>query len=93
MPSRLYTALLLKPLSTVGDAFEVCKRRSPPLLAGDFVRAEARAAAGWEPSGAAEAAMEVMRPLPVRKEEPLSPATAILRIQSNRKSHWQHQHA
>lgn len=90
---RLHTALLLKPLSTVADVFEVCKRRSPPLLAGDFVRAEARAAEGWEPPAGASAAeaAPAARPTPVRKEEAISRANAILRIQCNRKSHWQHQ--
>ena len=36
--------VLLKPCTTVGDLVEACKRASPPLLSGDFVRAEGRAA-------------------------------------------------
>lgn len=94
---QLRDALLLKPLSTVGDVFEACKRLSPPLVAGDFVRAEARPAAAWTRSlveDSATAAIAVgaaSRPLPIRKDDVVSSACAILRIQSNRKSHWQQQ--
>ena len=91
-PLQLRDALLLKPMSTVGDAFDVCKRCSPPLLSGDFVRAEARAVSAWhERLHEDEAQGIAARPVPVRREDLAGSAGAILRIQSNRKSQWQQQ--
>ena len=75
----LLDCVVLKPGSTVGDLVEVCKRASPPLLSGDFVRADARAA---RPT-------EVAKGLPVRKDSIVTAATAIVRLQTNRRSQWQ----
>ena len=77
----LLDCLVLKPCSTVGDLVEVCKRASPPLLSGDFVRADARAARPTDE--------QLAKGLPVRKDSVVTAATAIVRLQTNRRSQWQ----
>lgn len=77
----LLDCLVLKPCSTVGDLVEVCKRASPPLLSGDFVRADARAAR--------PADEQLAKGLPVRKDSVVTAAVAIVRLQTNRRSQWQ----
>ncbi|KAL1527869.1 hypothetical protein AB1Y20_009245 [Prymnesium parvum] len=90
--SPLRDALVLKPLATVGDAFEACKRLSPPLLAGEFVRAEARQVSSWqEESTEQKVQAAAPRPVLVRREELATSKGAILRIQTNRKPQWQAQ--
>ena len=76
----LHDCVQLKPCSTVGDVVEVCKRASPPLLSGDFVRAEARAARPADEQAA--------RGQPARKDD-LVGKMAVLRLQTNRRSQWQ----
>ena len=77
----LLDCVVLKPGSTVGDLVEVCKRASPPLLSGDFVRADARAARPTDE--------QLAKGLPVRKDSIVTAATAIVRLQTNRRSQWQ----
>ena len=77
----LLDCVVLKPGSTVGDHVEVCKRASPPLLSGDFVRADARAARPTDE--------QLAKGLPVRKDSIVTAATAIVRLQTNRRSQWQ----
>ena len=77
----LLDCLVLKPCSTVGDLVEVCKRASPPLLSGDFVRADARAARPTDE--------QLAKGLPVRKDSVVTAAIAIVRLQTNRRSQWQ----
>ena len=77
----LLDCVVLKPGSTVGDLVEVCKRASPPLLSGDFVRADARAARSEQ--------LAKQGSLPVRKDSIVTAATAIVRLQTNRRSQWQ----
>ena len=77
----LLDCVVLKPGSTVGDLVEVCKRASPPLLSGDFVRADARAARPTDE--------QLANRLPVRKDSIVTAATAIVRLQTNRRSQWQ----
>jgi len=77
----LLDCVVLKPGSTVGDLVEVCKRTSPPLLSGDFVRADARAARPTDE--------QLAKGLPVRKDSIVTAATAIVRLQTNRRSQWQ----
>ena len=77
----LLDCLMLKPCSTVGDLVEVCKRASPPLLSGDFVRADARAARPTDE--------QLAKGLPVRKDSVVTAAIAIVRLQTNRRSQWQ----
>lgn len=73
----LRDCLLLRPMSTVGDAFSACKRLQ--LVSGDFVRAEGRAIA--DPQTATGPLAR-----PVKKEDVLGPSCAILRLQATRKS-------
>ena len=77
----LLDCVVLKPGSTVGDLVEVCKRASPPLLSGDFVRADARAARPTDE--------QLAKGLPVRKDSIVTAATAIVRLQTSRRSQWQ----
>ena len=77
----LLDCVVLKPGSTVGDLVEVCKRASPPLLSGDFVRADARAARPTDE--------QLAKGLPVRKDSIVTAAIAIVRLQTNRRSQWQ----
>ena len=77
----LLDCVVLKPGSTVGDLVEVCKRASPPLLSGDFVRADARAARPTDE--------QLAKGLPVPKDSIVTAATAIVRLQTNRRSQWQ----
>ena len=77
----LLDCVVLKPGSTVGDLVEVCKRASPPLLSGDFVRADARAARPTDE--------QLAKGLPVRKDSIVTAATAIVRLHTNRRSQWQ----
>ena len=77
----LLDCVLLKPCTTVGDLVEACKRASPPLLSGDFVRAEGRAARPADEQAA--------KGLPVRKDAVVKAAVAIMRLQTNRRSQWQ----
>lgn len=72
----LYDCLQLKPLTTVGDLYECCKREM--LCAGDLVRAELMQVGGT-PSAAAV----------VRRDETVASRGAIVRIQTRRAS-WQH---
>lgn len=80
-PTPLHDCLLLKPCSTAGDVVAVCKRASPPLLSGDFVRAEGRPARPADEQAA--------KGLPVRKDDVVRASTAILRLQTTRRSQWQ----
>lgn len=72
----LYDCLQLKPLTTVGDLYECCKREM--LCAGDLVRAEARKV----DSASASASV-------ARRDDIVASHGAIVRIQTRRAS-WQH---
>ena len=86
--STLRDCLLLKPLSTVCEAFSCAKRAG--LCAGDLVRAEARPVESWQ---AAERASSVgghgsiLAPRVVKRDERVSNIgwAVVLRIQTNRK--------
>ena len=71
----LFDCLLLKPLTTVGDLYECCKREM--LCAGDLVRAEARRV-----DGPADGAVVV------RRDDVVALKGAIVRVQTRRAS-WQ----
>ena len=89
----LRDCLQLRPLSTVGDAFQVAKRAG--LCAGDYVRAEARPASAPEataPAAAAGLPAGVTATRPIKKDDVVSAGCAILRLQSTKKSAWQQHH-
>eukprot|EP00873_Tetraselmis_striata_P034076 jgi/Tetstr1/454340/TSEL_004018.t1 len=67
----LRDCVLLKPGSTVGELYETLKKPPYCLLAGEYVRAEAR--------------MEGGRRHVVRKDDPISPSASVLQIMCNRK--------
>ena len=98
----LRDCLQLRPRSTVGDAFAACKRSQ--LCSGDFVRAEGRAAASVSEHEVFRDAQEAVapatagsggggtnhhQPRPLRKDDVVGVASALLRLQSTRKSQWQ----
>ena len=71
----------MKPGSTVGDVFEALGRGElNGSLQGEFVRADSRC-------------LGSSRVLQLRRDAVLEAATAVLRIQTNRKSVWQQQGA
>ena len=78
---RLQDCLQMKPGSTVGDVFEALRRGElNGSLQGEFVRADSRC-------------LGSSRVLQLRRDAVLEAATAVLRIQTNRKSVWQQQGA
>ena len=78
--------MMMRHGSTVLDAaFESLKRAPWQLLAGEFVRAEARTCSALS-AGAAGVAAAERRPL--RKTDVLLDGT-VLKIFANRKAHWQ----
>jgi ribosome-binding ATPase YchF (GTP1/OBG family)/predicted esterase len=72
----LFDCLQLKPLTTIGDLYDCCKREA--LCAGDLVRAEVMHVGGTT-AGAAV----------VRRDETVTSRGAVVRIQTRRAS-WQH---
>jgi len=85
----LRDAVLMRPGSTVHDAFEALKRPPLGLLAGDFVRAEAAVAGGGGGGGGGGSGANSLSWRVVRKEERLSPGCCVLHVQTTRRSAWQ----
>jgi hypothetical protein len=78
----LQHCLLMKPGSSVQDVYTVLKRPPFQALSGDYVRGECL------DRSKAPAATH-----PLRKTDPLTAATAVVKIMTNRKSNWQQHHS
>ena len=76
----LRDCLQMKPLSTAGDVYEAAKKAG--LCSGDFVRAEAIRAAEWVAGAAPN--------FPVKRDDALASAAEAVRVQTTRRSQWQH---
>jgi len=78
---RLRDCLALKPGSRVEDVYDALKRGALPhvVVQGDFVRAEGRGL---------DAATHKKKQ--IGREATIDATCAVLRIQTNRKSVWQH---
>ena len=70
--------LLMKPGSSVHDVYTVLKRPPFQVLSGDYVRGECL-----------DCNKEPATTRPLRKTEVLTAETAVVKVMTNRKSHWQ----
>ena len=88
-PPPLRDGLQMRPLSTIGDVFSACKRLG--LCSGDYVRAEGKsvAAANAGAASAAGSSEAKTTATPLKKDDVLTASSAIVRLQSTRKSQWQ----
>jgi hypothetical protein len=77
---------MLRPGTTLADAYESLKR--PPLawLSGEYVRAELVTPAGGAGGGGGGSTSVQVRLL---KKDEVVPHGGIVRIMTNRRSHWQ----